>query len=86
MALSLQLKRSRSRSARTRRPSAAVEAQRELAESLLELRELARGIHPAIVTGHGHRGRAGVGGGAFARAGALDVSLEELQRVPRQSR
>src|SRR5207247_2363361 len=29
------------------------EARRELAESLQELRELARGIHPAVVTGHG---------------------------------
>ncbi len=29
------------------------QAQRELAESLQELRELARGIHPAVVTGHG---------------------------------
>jgi signal transduction histidine kinase len=29
------------------------QARRELAESLQELRELARGIHPAVVTGHG---------------------------------
>jgi signal transduction histidine kinase len=29
------------------------QAQRELSESLRELRELARGIHPAVVTGHG---------------------------------
>jgi signal transduction histidine kinase len=28
-------------------------ARREVAESLAELRELARGIHPAVVTGHG---------------------------------
>jgi signal transduction histidine kinase len=29
------------------------QARREVAESLAELRELARGIHPAVVTGHG---------------------------------
>ena len=32
---------------------ALTKARRELAESLEELRELARGIHPAVVTGHG---------------------------------
>lgn len=32
---------------------ALADARRELAESLQELRELARGIHPAVVTGHG---------------------------------
>src|SRR4051812_12841715 len=36
-----------------RRAGAVAQARSELGESLSELRELARGIHPAVVTGHG---------------------------------
>jgi signal transduction histidine kinase len=56
------------------------EAQREVAMSLEELRDLARGIHPAIVTGHG----LGVALEAVAARSPVPVTLDvELEdRVP----
>jgi signal transduction histidine kinase len=54
VALSLELKLLEARFAKDPEAKEAVDSVRqELAESLQELRELARGIHPAIVTGHG---------------------------------
>ena len=54
VALSLELTLLEARFAKDEEAKHAVDAvRRELAESLQELRELARGIHPAVVTGHG---------------------------------
>ncbi len=54
VALSLELKLLETRFAKDPDAREALDSVRnELAESLQELRELARGIHPAVVTGHG---------------------------------
>jgi signal transduction histidine kinase len=81
VALSLELKILETRFAQDPEAKEAVDAvRRELNESLQELRELARGIHPAIVTGHG----LGVALESVAARSPvpvkLDVRLEE--RVP----
>ena len=81
VALSLELKLLETRFAKDPEAKDAVDAVRnELAESLQELRELARGIHPAVVTGHG---LAVALESVAARSPVpvrLDVSLEE--RMP----
>ena len=45
------------------------QARQEIATSLEELRDVARGLHPAVVSGHGLGGRARVARRARARAG-----------------
>jgi signal transduction histidine kinase len=81
VALSLELTLLEARFAKDPDAKAAIDSVRtELGESLQELRELARGIHPAIVTGHG----LGVALESVAARSPvpvkLEVSLEE--RVP----
>ena len=62
-------------SATTRRAKARLaQARQEVAASLQELRDLARGIHPAVVSGHGLRGRARVAGRERAGAGRGSTS------------
>ena len=81
VALSLELKLLEMRFANDPEAREAIDSVRnELTESLHELRELARGIHPAVVTGHG---LAAALESVAARSPVpvrLDVSLEE--RVP----
>ncbi len=81
VALSLELKLLEMRFANDPEAREAIDSVRnELTESLQELRELARGIHPAVVTGHG---LAAALESVAARSPVpvrLDVSLEE--RVP----
>ena len=59
------------------------QARREIAASLAELREIARGLHPAVVSGHGLAvaleqlaARAGAGGAEGRRQGRLPEPLE----------
>ena len=85
VALSLELKLLELRFAKDPEAKEAVDAaRRELTESLEELRELARGIHPALVTGHGLAVALDSVAARSPVPVTLDVRLEE--RVPKRSR